>query len=426
MRILFLTDNFPPERNAPAARTYEHAIRWVRAGHEVVVITTAPNFPEGHLFEGYTNSWYSKEQVDGITVIRVKTFITANDGFFKRTIDYLSFMVTGTVAALFQKRPDVLISTSPQFFCAVAGWMVSRLRRLPWVFELRDLWPRAIVAVGAMQKGAAVSLLEKLELSMYRAADAVVAVTEGLRQDLVSRGIEPAKIALVRNGADLSLYKPRAKDPELLAEYGLQGKFVAGFLGTMGMAAGLDKVVDAAALLADRPDIAILLVGPGSQRGEIEAHIAERGLTNVRLVAAQPKEMMPRLWSLVDLSMSVIRDEPLFKYTVSSKNYEAMAMGLPILLSMPEGECSAIVRGGGAGEQVRPGDPQALADAIRRLADSPEDRARMGRAALEMAPRFTRDRSADLLLDVLQRVAAGKPVRSEPESFATGGLRDRL
>jgi colanic acid biosynthesis glycosyl transferase WcaI len=184
MKILFLTDNFPPERNAPASRTHEHAIRWVRAGHEVTVITTAPNFPEGELLNGYRNRWYSREQIDGIRVIRVKSYITANDGFLKRTLDYMSFMVTGAVAALFQSRPDVLVSTSPQFFCAVAGWFVSRVRRLPWVFELRDLWPSAIVAVGAMRKGWSIRMLERLELAMYRAADLIVAVTQGLK-DLV-------------------------------------------------------------------------------------------------------------------------------------------------------------------------------------------------------------------------------------------------
>ena len=152
MKILFLSDNFPPERNAPATRTYEHTLEWVRAGHQVTVITTAPNFPEGKLFDGYRNAWRTAESMDDIRVIRVKTYITANEGFLKRMLDYVSFMVMGGFAALFQPRPDVIVTTSPQFFCAMAGWMVTRLRRLPWVFELRDLWPASIVAVGAMKK----------------------------------------------------------------------------------------------------------------------------------------------------------------------------------------------------------------------------------------------------------------------------------
>ena len=150
MRILFLSDNFPPEGNAPATRLYEHAVRWVRAGNDVVVITCAPNFPEGRLFPGYRNSWRRVEVLDGIRVVRVKTFITANEGVLKRTLDYLSFMLMATVMSLFERRPDVVVATSPQFFCALAGWMVGVLKWRPFVFELRDLWPASIVAVGAI------------------------------------------------------------------------------------------------------------------------------------------------------------------------------------------------------------------------------------------------------------------------------------
>ena len=420
MQILFLTDNFPPERNAPASRTYEHAIRWVKAGHKVTVITTAPNFPDGRLLDGYENSWYGKETLDGINVIRVKTYMTANDGFLKRTLDYMSFMVAGGIAALVQQRPDVLISTSPQFFCAVAGWVVSRLRRLPWVFELRDLWPGAIVAVGAMKPGLAVRLLERLELRMYRAADMVIAVTKGLKSDLVSRGIDPSKIVLVRNGVDLDHYTPRAKDPELLDRYGLRGKFIVGFLGTMGMAAALDKVVEAAELLKDRTDIALLLAGPGSQRERLVAMVAQKGLTNLVLLPGQPKDDMPRLWSLLDVSLSVIRNDPLFAHTVSSKNYEAMAMGLPILLSMPEGECSQIICETGAGKRVTPEDPLALANEIRWYADSRPELAKMSQASLRAAPNFSRDNNAMTMLTALLNVA-GLPPSQPPKSDQSGG-----
>ena len=140
MRILFLSDNFPPESNAPATRLHEHAVRWVRAGHEVTVITCAPNFPEGKLYAGYRNAWRQVETVDGIRVVRVKTFITANEGFLRRTLDYMSFMAMAFAMGLFERRPDVVVSTSPQFFCAIAGWALSVAKWRPFVFELRDLW----------------------------------------------------------------------------------------------------------------------------------------------------------------------------------------------------------------------------------------------------------------------------------------------
>ena len=225
MRILFLSDNFPPETNAPATRTYEHAVRWVRAGHDVTVITCAPNFPEGKLFPGYKNRWQQVETIDGIRVVRVKTYITANEGFLRRTLDYLSFMATGFFAGLFERRPDVIVATSPQFFCAVGGWLLSVFRWRPFVFELRDLWPASIVAVGAMQRSFAIRALEKIELFLYRRAAVIVTVTEAFRDDLTMRGIDPKKIQVVRNGVDLDQYQPRPRDAELAREFdhGLRG-----------------------------------------------------------------------------------------------------------------------------------------------------------------------------------------------------------
>ena len=164
MHILFLTDNFPPEGNAPASRTFEHARVWVRLGHKVTVITCAPNFPDGKVFDGYSNDWLNRETMEGIDVIRVKTYITANEGFVKRILDFMSFMVSGFFAGLFVKKPDVVVATSPQFFTAVSVWAVSAFKRKPFVFELRDVWPASITAVGAMKKSLVIRLLEKLEI----------------------------------------------------------------------------------------------------------------------------------------------------------------------------------------------------------------------------------------------------------------------
>ena len=208
MHILFLSDNFPPERNAPASRVYEHACYWVRWGHRVTVLTCAPNFPEGKVYAGYSNRWYQVEEVDGIRVVRVKTFIAKNEGVLLRIGDYLSFMVTGFLAGLLQTRPDVVVATSPQFFTVVAGWAVAALRRRPFVFELRDLWPASIHAVGALQASTALRLLERLELFFYRRAAKVVALTEAFKHDLVSRGIPAEHVEVVLNGFDFARYTP--------------------------------------------------------------------------------------------------------------------------------------------------------------------------------------------------------------------------
>lgn len=411
MKILFLTDNFPPERNAPATRTYEHAIEWVRAGHAVTVITTAPNFPEGRLFAGYANAWRSEEILDGIRVIRVKTYITANEGFIKRTLDYVSFMLTGGWAALWAQRPDVLITTSPQFFCAMAGWIVTRLRRLPWVFELRDLWPASIVAVGAMRGSPLIRLLERIELRMYRDASAIVSVTESFKHDLVGRGVDGAKIAVVLNGVDMSRYRPMSKDDALLDRFDLRGRFVVGYLGTHGMAHALDKVADAVTLLRERDDIVFLFAGAGAKRAELEATVRARGLGNVRLIESQPKQGMPRLWSVHDLALIPLRDQPLFTTVIPSKLFEAMGMGIPVLMSVPAGEATALVEQTRCGAIVAPEDPAALAQAIVTLAQDRSRRAAMREAGLQAATRFGRAQQARRMLEVIVQ-ASGRSIGS--------------
>lgn len=409
MKILFLSDNFPPEGNAPATRLHEHAIRWVRAGHEVTVITCAPNFPEGKLFAGYRNRWRQVEMIDGIRVVRVKTYISANEGFLKRTLDYMSFMLMGFVMGLFERRPDVVVATSPQFFCAIGGWALSVAKWRPFVFELRDLWPASIIAVGAMRKSLVIRILERLELFLYRRADAIVSVTSSFRDDLVSRGVPREKIHVVINGVDLDRYEPRSRDPALAAEFGLDGKFVAGYMGTHGMAHALPKVLEAAEQLLHRDDIVFFFAGAGAERAKVESLVAERGLHNVRLIPRQPKERMPALWSACDLSIVPLRDTPVFATVIPSKIFEAMGMGVPILMSLPEGEATAIIRATNSGVCVPPEDPDAMAAAIQSLADDPALVGAYRKAARAAAPSYSRDRQAALMVDILESVAGIAP-----------------
>lgn len=406
MKILFLSDNFPPETNAPATRLYEHAIRWVRDGHEVTVITCAPNFPEGKLMSGYRNAWRQVDNIDGIRVVRVKTYITANEGFVKRTLDYMSFMVMSVVMGLFEKRPDVVVATSPQFFCAAGGWMLSVLKRRPFVFELRDLWPASIMAVGAMRKSLIIRILEKVELFLYRRARLIVSVTQSFREDLATRGIARDKVRVVINGVDLDRYEPRPRDPELAREFGLEGKFVAGYMGTHGMAHALPKVLEAAEQLKGRDDIAFFFAGSGAERAKVEQIVAERNLTNVRLIPRQPKERMPALWSLCDLSIVPLRDTPVFATVIPSKIFESMGMGVPILMSLPEGEATAIVRSAGAGVCVPPENPQAMATAITQLADDPARMGQLRAVAHAAASQFSRDALARQMADVLREAVS--------------------
>lgn len=408
MRILFLSDNFPPESNAPATRLYEHAVHWVRAGHHVTVLTCAPNFPEGKVFPEYRNRWYFVEEMDGIRVVRVKTYITANEGFLKRTLDYMSFMVAAFIVGLFQKRPDVIVATSPQLFAALGAWMLAAVRRRPFIFELRDLWPASIVAVGALQDIRIVFWLEKLELFLYRQATSVVSVTSAFKADLTERGISEGKIAVVINGVDLDRYAPRPRDQDLALEYELHQKFVVGYIGTHGMAHALHRVLEAAELLRDWEDIVFLFVGGGATRAELLVQTTRMGLKNVRLIPRQPKELMPRVWSVCDVALIHLKNDSLFKAVLPSKIFEAMAMGLPILLVLPDGEAAAMIRETGAGIIVPPGKPELLATAVTELYNQPRRLDALRHASSEAAPNFSRKRQAEKMLAVFQAALEGK------------------
>jgi glycosyltransferase involved in cell wall biosynthesis len=408
MHILFLSDNFPPETNAPASRTFEHATHWVKAGHQVTVITCAPNFPAGTLFPGYRNRWYASEDMDGVRVVRVKTYITANAGFLRRTLDYLSFLPSAFVAGLLLPRADVIVGTSPQFFAALGAWMLAAVRRRPFVFELRDLWPASIVTVGAMEESPVIRVLEKLELFLYRRAAAIVSVTRSFKAELVRRGIAPEKIAVVINGVDLGRYRPRARDSELATRYALDGKLVIGYLGTHGMANALHRVLEAAELLRGRQDIVFLLAGGGARRASLLATATAKKLDNVRLLPPQPKELMPRLWSLCDVSLIHLKDDPVFATVIPSKLFESLGMGLPVLMSLPAGEATRMVTAAGVGVIVPPEQPRRLADAVLELCDHPDWIHALGERSYRVAQGFSRAEQANLMQEVLEAVAKGR------------------
>jgi colanic acid biosynthesis glycosyl transferase WcaI len=375
----------------------------------VTVLTTAPNFPEGKLFAGYENHWYRREWRDDIEIVRVKSFIAKNEGVARRTLDFLSYMVTAYVAGLIAKRPDIVIATSPQFFTAVGGWALAATRRLPFIFELGDLWPRSIVAVGALQAGPAVRLLERIELFLYRRAARVVALTQAFKDDLVRRGIPVGKIAVIRNGVDLPRYAPRPRDEALATEWGLSGKFVIGYVGTHGMAHDLGKVLDAAeGLRESEPELRFLLVGAGAERDRLVAAARQRNLDNVVLQPLQPKERMAAVWSLCNVALIHLKNMPAFAEVIPSKMFEAMGMGLPIMLAAPKGEASRLLADDGAGLWVPAGDTAALAAACRSLMTDVTLRDSLAAQSLKAAPRHSREQQAKLFIDVIDQVVGNR------------------
>ncbi len=412
MNILFLSDNFPPETNASATRVYERAVFWAKWGHQVTIITSWPNFPQGQLHAGYQNKWYAVEEMDGLQIVRVKTFIAANRGTLLRMVDFLSFMLTAFVAGLFQPRPDVVVATSPQFFAAVAGWLLGLVRRRPFVFELGDIWPASIIGVGAMKKNFGLALMEQLELFLYRRSASVVALTQAFKRNLISRGIPKDKIAVVRNGVDLSRYQPRPRDTELAAAWGLEGRFVVGYVGTHGMAHNLMNVVEAAEILRSRTDIAFLLVGDGAERGMLLEEVKRRHLDNIIMIGPQAKALMPKVWSVCDAALVHLKDSPVFAEVIPSKIFEAMGMGKPLVLVSPRGEAQEIVEQDGAGLWVPAGQPSELADAVTRLKDNPALMAGLAQASHAAAPAHSRENQATEMLQALEITAAGRGDRA--------------
>ena len=407
MHILFLTDNFPPEVNAPASRTFEHTREWVRAGARVTVITCAPNFPKGAVFPGYRNRLWQRERIDGIDVIRVWTYITANEGFVRRIADYMSFMFTASLAALFVRKVDVVVGTSPQFFTACAAWFVGAVKRRPWVFELRDLWPESIKAVGAMSHSRAIAMLERIEWFLYRRAAHVVSVTESFRSHLIAGGIAPERITVVTNGVDLDNYSPRPKDAELVQALGLADAFVAGYIGTHGLAHGLDTLLDVAAQLprlADGRRLVILLVGDGAQKQSLKDRATRDGLTNVVFVDTVSKQEIARYWSLLDACIIHLKRTPLFETVIPSKLFEAMGMGLPIVMGVA-GEAAAILRREQCGIAVSPDNALEISAALQLLAADSELAQTLADAGAQAAQRYARPTLAAKMLGLLGQVA---------------------
>ncbi|MFT5208169.1 MAG: colanic acid biosynthesis glycosyl transferase WcaI [Candidatus Omnitrophota bacterium] len=404
MKILFLTDNFPPELNAPAGRTYEHACYWTQWGHDVTIITCAPNFPEGEVFDGYENKWRQVEYFGNIRVVRVKTYMRPNEGFFRRTLDYLSFMVMGFVMGLFEKRPDVIVGTSPQFFTAIAAWLLAVFKRRPFILEVRDLWPESIVATGSMRRGIAFHLLQSIELFLYARAKKVIVVTKSFFDNLTRRGIDSQKIGIVYGGVNQDLYYPITKEKSVVEGLGLANKFVIGYLGTFGLAHGLNSVIEAANKLREDDSVVFLLVGGGAEKKTLSEKVERLGLTNVKLLPFQRKRELPKIWSVCDIALVHLRDTELFKAVIPSKIFEAMAMGLPILAALPEGEASALIRDHGCGVTIPSEAPQKLAEAILQMKNSPDQMRILGEHSVRAAAEYSRESQARCFLIELEMI----------------------
>lgn len=374
MHILFLTDNFPPEVNAPASRTFEHCKKWVSLGHKVTVITCAPNFPKGKVFPGYRNKLWSSEVVEGINVVRVWSYITANEGFFRRVLDYLSFMFSSITASIFVRNVDIVIGTSPQFFTVCGAYFISLFKQIPWVFELRDMWPESIKAVGVMRQSSMIFFLEAIELYLYRDANLIITVTHSFREILIKKGISDKKIHVITNGVDLSNFIPSKKDIELVKRYELSGKFVIGYVGTHGLAHGLDTILEAAKTIKSNflgNKFIFIFIGDGAKKNELINQAASQELDNVIFLDSVSKSEVVRHWSLLDLAIIHLKKERLFETVIPSKLFECMGMAIPVVHGV-SGESAGIVEGDNVGICFESENSKSLCHAIDFLYKNPD------------------------------------------------------
>jgi glycosyltransferase involved in cell wall biosynthesis len=411
LRILFITHYFPPEGNAPASRVSALCRRWVKAGHQVTVLTGVPNVPNGVPYEGYRNRIRQEEIIDGIRVIRVWTYLAPNKGTIRRTLNYVSFMISAVLAACFIPKPDIILATSPQFFCGWAGAIASFLRRLPFVLEIRDIWPESIQAVGALTNRLILAWVASLERRLYTTAIHVVTVGEGYKLKLIERGVPSTKISIISNGVDREQFVPREPPSALNARFASNGTFICSYIGTVGMAAGLEVVLHAARMLQaqGRSDIHFLIVGDGAALDNLRKTASEQQLDEfITFTGRVPKERVADYFALTGACFVHLRKQDLFKTVMPSKVFESLAMARPVILGV-QGFAAEFLRKSGGGICIEPENPHALLQALDQLRANPNLRQSMAETGRNYVLKFfDRDALAEEYLGLLQHLLEGK------------------
>lgn len=423
MRITFLCQYFPPEMGAPSARTFEHARRWVELGHDVTVVTGFPNHPTGVIRPEYRGQFVKRESVEGIDLLRTWVYCAANKGFFRRVLNFLSFFFSSLMmGALLTRKPDVVIGTSPQFFCAVSAYLLSRIKRVPFVFEVRDIWPQSAVEMGALKNRWLIRALEAIEMYLYRHAMLIVPVAESTRDYLIGKGVAPEKIKIITNGVDAAYLASASVTPEdVRRQLNLEDKFVVSYIGTHGMAHALQVVLNVAKRFSGDSDVHFLFVGEGAEKQKLK-QLAERlSLGNLTFLDEQPRERLLGFYRASDVSLVPLRRLAIFQKVLPSKLFELMGVGCPIICSV-EGEAARLVAAAEAGLCIEPENEDALFVAINRLRAEPELRKRMSANGRQFVnAKYLRSALAEKYLAMVSQVAgdrqrvAGETVHSIPK-----------
>ena len=309
------------------------ARRWVGQGHEVTVVTGFPNYPSGVVPENYRRRWLMRERLDGILVLRTWLVTRPNAAAFSRLLNYVTFCISAAITGCFTPRQDVVVATSPPLFVGLSGWAVSRVRGLPFVLDVRDLWPESFAVLGGFTpQSRLVRSVGYLARFLYRSAATVVVVSPAFSVALVNDWRVPAeKIVVIENGVETDMFRPMPADEEVREAAGIKDEFVIGYFGTIGIAHGLGTLLTVAERLRDtRPNIVFMLAGGGAESAHVVAQIRGRRLTNIRVLGIQSRDRMPQLISACEVSIVLLRKSDVFKTVIPTKLLEAMACGRPV------------------------------------------------------------------------------------------------
>ena len=383
MNIVYFSHYFTPEIGAPSARIYDLSQYWLESDNHVEVATCFPNHPHGKLYPEYKLQRYKSEEVDGIQTHRTWSYITPNKGFIKKTLGHVSFWVSSYLFSVKRlSQPEIIIGTSPTFFAAMAALNAASRRKVPFVMEVRDLWPAIFVELGVLTNKSIISVLERWEMWMYKRATKIVTVTEAFRQNLIDRGIPAEKVHTIPNGADTNYWIPQEKPAALSKKLGLENKFIVLYIGTHGISQALHSVVNAAHLLKTETNVHFLFVGAGADKEKLKQMSQDLALTNITFHDPVKKGEMNDFYALSDVCLIPLRDIPLFDTFIPSKMFEIMAMARPMIGSV-RGEPADILRRSKSAAVVSPENSVELADAIRNLSESSDLCQEMGRNGRE-------------------------------------------
>lgn len=420
MKILYISQYFPPEMGAPAARAAELAQHWSQAGHEVSILTGFPNHPTGIVpadWRGRLRHLTFHEKAGRVDIFRTWLWPLPNRKPHERIRNYVSFCLSSAIRGLGIPRPDVIIATSPQLLVALSGWWLAFVKRAPFIFEVRDLWPESLAAVGA---GDPTSFLYRCLSAvadfLYRRSDHIVVVTPGFKEHLAQYWHVPdQKISVIENGVETSVFAPSSRfaDSALQAELSAEGKFLVCYIGTIGMAHGMETLLDAATNLEhQRKDVLFLVIGEGSEKERIKAIAKERGLANVRFLDHQPRERIPDFISASDVCLVLLKKTDVFKTVIPTKMLEFMSCARPVILGV-EGQSRQIIEEARAGLAIEPENSEALAQAIMHLADRPELCQVLGQnGRAYVLRRFSRGATAEAYSRVLEELLGVYHTRS--------------